>query len=324
MRWPLITFFQCMLNGRTNGKNDFTHVSHRGKSVVDYVLVPHEQFCDIKLMNSYRMTEIIELFKLNGCEKLPDHSLLLWEINIVKDNSNDASGNYSSSKRKCYNVSNIPTDFLNNRDAAVMIQRTIERIDQNLSEERGANEAYSAFLDLLNSEMNAKLTCFKQTDVNFKGRRMKCKKYWNNNLQIQWNKVCEKEKLWLKCRNNNTRNVLKADYCAERRLFDKMNRRCKRQHQRTEQEKLQGLLHNDGAPRDFWREIGKLSLANERKSKIPMEVVDADGSSIFDSDRVLEKWKTDYSNLLNSESSGNFDNEHYESILRQYYKVSHC
>ena len=28
----------CMLNGRTNGKNDFTHVSHRGKSVVDYVL----------------------------------------------------------------------------------------------------------------------------------------------------------------------------------------------------------------------------------------------------------------------------------------------
>ena len=41
--------------------------------------------------------------------------------NIVKDNSNDASGNYSSSKRKSYNVSNIPTDFLNNRDVAIMI-----------------------------------------------------------------------------------------------------------------------------------------------------------------------------------------------------------
>ena len=78
-----------------------------------------------------------------------------------------------------------------------------------------------------------------------------------------------------------------------------MNRRCKRHYQRTEQEKLQGLLHNDGAPRDFWREIEKLSLANERKSKIPMEVVDADGTSIFDSDRVLEKWKTEYSSLLN-------------------------
>ena len=39
----------------------------------------------------------------------------------------------------------------------------------------------------------------------------------------------------------------------------------------------------------------------------------SEGNSIFDSDRVLEKLKTDYSNLLNSESSENFDNEHYES-----------
>ena len=151
-----------------------------------------------------------------------------------------------------------------------MIHRTVERIDRNLSEEHGANEAYSAFSDFIYSEMDANLKCFTRTDVNSMGRRMKCKKYWNNDLQIQWNKVCEKEKLWLKCRNDNVRIVLKADYCAERRLFDKLNRRCKCQYQRTEQDKLQNLLHNDNAPRDFWREIGKLSLANERKSKMPI------------------------------------------------------
>ena len=161
-------------------------------------------------------------------------------------------------------MSSIPTDFLNNRDAAIMIQRTVERIDRNLSEEHGAHEAYSAFSDLILSEMKAKLKCFTQTVVNSKGRRMKSKKYWNNDLQIQWNKVCEKEKRWLKCRNNNPRSKLKAVYCAERRLFDKMNRRCKRKYQRTEQKQLQNLLHNDNAPLDFWREIGKLSLANER------------------------------------------------------------
>ena len=70
----------------------------------------------------------------------------------------------------------MPTDFLNNRDAAIMIQRTVKRIDRNLSEEHGANEAYSAFSDLIYSEMNAKLKCFTQTDVNSTGRRMKCKK----------------------------------------------------------------------------------------------------------------------------------------------------
>ena len=32
----------CIVNGRV-GLNDFTHVSHRGCSVVDYVIVPHEQ-----------------------------------------------------------------------------------------------------------------------------------------------------------------------------------------------------------------------------------------------------------------------------------------
>lgn len=31
----------CMLNGRL-GTNDFTHISKRGRSVVDYVCVPHE------------------------------------------------------------------------------------------------------------------------------------------------------------------------------------------------------------------------------------------------------------------------------------------
>ena len=48
----------------------------------------------------------------------------------------------------------------NNRDAANLIQRTEERIDRSLSDEHGANKAYSAFKDLINSEINAKLKCF--------------------------------------------------------------------------------------------------------------------------------------------------------------------
>ena len=68
---------------------------------------------------------------------------------------------------------------------------------------------------------------------NSKGNRMRSKKYWNNELQLQWNKVCEKERLWPKCTNGINRNVLKDNYCAERRPFDQMNRRYKRQHQRT-------------------------------------------------------------------------------------------
>ena len=142
------------------GKNNFTHVSHRSRSVVDYmyVLVPHEQLSDVKSLNIYLMTEIIEHFKLNGFEKIPDHSILLWESEILPA-TNDKGGENPFSQRKTFNVSSIPTEFFNSRDAANLIQRTVERIDRSLSEEHGANDAYSAFMDLIYSEMNAKLKC---------------------------------------------------------------------------------------------------------------------------------------------------------------------
>ena len=117
----------CMLNSRVNGKNDFTHVSHHGRSVVDYVLVPHEQIRDINSLNVYRMSETIEHFKQNGCEKVPDHSILIWESEIIPlSSASDRNEQNAFTSRKLFNVSNIPTDFLNNKDAANLIHRAVE------------------------------------------------------------------------------------------------------------------------------------------------------------------------------------------------------
>ena len=145
---------------------------------------------------------------------------------------------------------------------------------------------------------------------------MKCKKYWNKELKEQWKKVYEKEKLWLKCESSNIRKELKTNYCSERRAFDKLNRRCKRKQQRLEQENLQNLLVND-VSRDFWKEIGKLSLANDRKIRIPMEVVDDESNSIYNCHEILARWRTDYRGLLNSENNEHFDNEHNENTWQQ-------
>ena len=65
----------CMLNGRL-GQNDFTHISTRGKSVVDYVFVPHEHvsnFCDFRVCP---MSEISNDYNLHDY-KSSDHSVLL-------------------------------------------------------------------------------------------------------------------------------------------------------------------------------------------------------------------------------------------------------
>ena len=44
------------------------------------------------------------------------------------------------------------------------------------------------------------------------------------------------------------------------------------------------------------------------KMRIPMEVVDCDGNSIYNTDEILARWKSDYSDLLNSENSQNLIN----------------
>ena len=62
------------------------------------------------------------------------------------------------------------------------------------------------------------------------------------------------------------------------------------------------LVEND-ISRDFWKEIEKLSLANDRKTKIPTEVLDPEGYPVFDCEKILEKWKCDYSALYNTEHS---------------------
>ncbi|VDH95861.1 Hypothetical predicted protein [Mytilus galloprovincialis] len=62
-------------------------------------------------------------------------------------------------------------------------------------------------------------------------------------------------------------------------------------------------------PTDFWNKIKQ--LGPRRHSSIPMEIYDKDGEIVSDEKVVLEKWKTDFENIYNMDSSaddfdGNF------------------
>ena len=56
---------------------------------MDCVLVPHEQVIDVKSMNVCLMSETVEYFSLNDCEKIPDHFVLTWEVEPLKYNHSD-------------------------------------------------------------------------------------------------------------------------------------------------------------------------------------------------------------------------------------------
>ncbi len=63
------------------------------------------------------------------------------------------------------------------------------------------------------------------------------------------------------------------------------------------QEELMQLNSSD--PREFWKRIGKIGVAAERRTNIPWEVVNEEGLIVTDEREVLDKWRNDYSGLLN-------------------------
>jgi hypothetical protein len=63
------------------------------------------------------------------------------------------------------------------------------------------------------------------------------------------------------------------------------------------------LLESTKNQQQFWKQIGKIGVAENRKSIIPMEVIDDDGNVSSPLTEVLNKWKSAYSNLLNQQYS---------------------
>ena len=72
-----------------------------------------------------------------------------------------------------------------------------------------------------------------------------------------------------------------------------MNKRTKQKYQSDEQQRLLDLPTGQNT-RDFWREIGKLGIQNERSGRIPMEVVDPQGGISSDTNTVISRWKNDF------------------------------
>ncbi|CAG2243151.1 unnamed protein product [Mytilus edulis] len=106
----------CMLNGRVGTNNDFTCVSSKGQSVVDYCITSYENlhfFQDFKVI---RASDLIIKSKLNmtGLDgrSIPDHSLLYCELNISASLPLcHTSGNRSPEFIK-FDVKNIPFSIL--------------------------------------------------------------------------------------------------------------------------------------------------------------------------------------------------------------------
>ncbi len=109
----LINANYCILNGRNYTTNDFTSVSTKGCSVVDYCLVSHS---DLSMFSDFHVTRVTELISRSaGVEALaptsfPDHSVLSWSLHV--DCNTYIAENTDGSAYDKFDISHVPDSFL--------------------------------------------------------------------------------------------------------------------------------------------------------------------------------------------------------------------
>ena len=133
----------CILNGRNCIKNDFTSVSVKGLSVVDYCLVRHAlstfgNFEVIRAADIIRRAEVA-----NSATSIPDHSLIAWTINLNSclEADSESHGGVCSSFDK-FDVSNIPNTFLSDQNSLFMVNEAINSIEASLRTQVDVDTAY--------------------------------------------------------------------------------------------------------------------------------------------------------------------------------------
>ena len=298
----------CIINGRVSPENgNFTCVSTRGRSVVDYFLT--EQ-CSLNTCAEFKVFNTLDLLNLFFLQDLvstvckpPDHSVIWLKVNIssygVKETESILSENTQSNDVRIHNV-----------DSTVPSSRYFERYNLHKNSDRCMNnESWRLALnDVINHINNAKrcqndiddlydLLCrniyqeldkfYKKIDVRKPTRKRyrKTKPYWDSELNELWQSMCFAEKIFVKFKGSSlTKKQLQREFVAARNIFDKKERAYRR-------EKINEIDSlNSKNPKEFWNRVNNL-LPGQRK-KIPDRVKRGED---FVTDRldVLDTWGED-------------------------------
>ena len=301
----------CVLNGRVTAETDsFTSVSRKGKSVVDYICVPHDvidKCCYFKVLT---VQSIIDKHTLHGLlgerSRPPDHSVLITEF------KSDYGFQYTTSTETTgkvrYRLNRIPADFMTSELSRQAIMNIITNIETTRETQKCIDNIYDNLCTVIKNEMETMIPKYGLTTKTNKRRKPR-KPFWNDDLQSLWNVMCTREKDYLKYRGSNQgRQRLRLEYVSARNTFDKHLRQCERIFKREQAQDIEETITTN--PTEFWRKVK--NLGPRRSREIPTEVVDDEGNPIRDEKRVFEKWRQDFRDLYNCDNNQDFDDNHYE------------
>ena len=288
----------CVLNGRfDHTSNAYTSVTTKGNSVVDYFIVPVNDFKCCKCFCVESCTEIITNIGLqkyiNTKSKLPDHSLLSMyfsfesSLHIEKDES-------GSNTKKRFKYDCIPNDFLMDEQGSSYLVKMIDEITLCRENQDNVDKLYDDLVKGLMSEMDRRIPVRPKFS---KRKQAKVRHpFWNSQLEGKWQEVCKAERLLRKCNNRLLKRDRRYKYKCAQDNFDKLFRRHKRQYHRQKSLYVEEICTSE--PNVFWDYVKR--LGPPKKKFIPMEVYNNDGSLNCDNDAVLSHWKSSFSTLFNA------------------------
>ncbi|CAC5403302.1 unnamed protein product [Mytilus coruscus] len=200
-----------------------------------------------------------------------------------------------------YDLGKIPDDWLSSESFISDIDRILCILEESEANQCDIDKTYESFINSIKSEMSEKIPnkiIHINTGSSNKHRRIK-KPWWSTELTELWNEVCKSENMYLKTKSRHSKMQLRHLYCQNRKFFDKNVQQAKRRYWYKLQDDLTSSCDH---PKEFWRKIGKIGIGAERQRNIPMEIQLDDGSVSTDLISVLNKWKNDFSSMLNVEN----------------------
>lgn len=319
----------CILNGRLCPENDnYTFLSSRGKSVVDYIITPHECLNMCQKFEVYTCNEIIDKYKLhsliNSKSKPPDHSIISLEFaytyNIYQNRDEKEQvgnvGNHETGNplynNKIYNFRNKPENFLKNDEWKTNIEEIVQTLENNINNQQELDSVFENFCKCLFSEFDKTLK-FKTIGSKKTKRYYKSHKpYWDEELSNKWKIMREREQLYTKYKGRYKfiKQKLLSEFKEHQHAFDKILRKKERAYNREQIISFDEINPNN--PKEFWDKLKK--LGPKRKTSIPIKVRKNE-EIITNETEVLNTWKEDFEKLYNCPV--NQDDEFHNEIKRK-------
>ena len=212
-------------NGRINGIDNFTSISTKGKSVVDYVAVPIDNLDQCIACNVRPVSDIIdqygfEPFLSEKC-KPPDHSPICLTYKLTLSNYSDLS---ESSERpntgsKRYNFNSVSNEFLKSDTWKNILDSLIMRLDHIDPLQESVDKFYDAMLINIFEEMD-KHVSYKEASKTTRKLYRNHKPFWNDELSNAWKDVAQSEKCYIKFNHSHSENRrLREIFLHKRKLF---------------------------------------------------------------------------------------------------------